>query len=350
MMTATNLAYVMANHFTDAVSAVTPLGNGLINDTFLVTPPDAKQFVLQRINRQVFPEPELITANLLILNQHSLQQSGLNLLLPAIVHTKTGAASVKDEQGECWRAQSFIADTDSLESLRSLADAAQVGDALGRFHRLCSSLDPGALHDTLPGFHVTPAYLSHYQVLALQTTVADPFCAEFIRQFQARTAVLETAKHQGRLRLRVIHGDPKLNNFLFAKNSSAIVSLIDLDTVKPGLVHYDIGDCLRSCCHNLSDDSFDLAVGVAILQGYLREAGTFFTADDYHYLYAAIELLPFELGLRFYSDYLQGNRYFKVTDPEQNLRRARAQFRLCTSVMAQQAELTDIIRRFTISL
>ncbi len=84
-----------------------------------------------------------------------------------------------------------------------------------------------------------------------------------------------------------------------------------MDTVKPGLLHYDIGDCLRSCCHNSVDDSFDLDVAEAILKSYLAEVRDFFTVADYHYLYATIELIPFELGLRFFTDYLQGNRYFK---------------------------------------
>lgn len=333
----------IAGQFAPSISAITPLGNGLINDTFLVTSNGATPFVLQRINWQVFPEPALITANLLVLNRHIQQQADVRLHLPEILRTATGQENYQDGLGNSWRAQSFIADTESLETLRSLDDAAQVGLALGHFHRLASTLDPATLHDTLPGFHITPDYLSHYQTVARQTTVIDPFCADFINGFQHHADTLEAAKRQGRLPLRVIHGDPKLNNFLFAKGGNTIVSLIDLDTVKPGLVHYDIGDCLRSCCHDAAGNSFDLEICAAILQSYLGEASAFFTREDYAYLYPAIQLLPFELGLRFYTDYLQGNRYFKVTSPEQNLHRARAQFQLCASVMAQRAEIEALI-------
>jgi Ser/Thr protein kinase RdoA (MazF antagonist) len=150
------------------------------------------------------------------------------------------------------------------------------------------------------------------------------------------------------LSLRVIHGDPKLNNFLFDQDSKQIVSIIDLDTVKPGLVHYDLGDCLRSCCHRLQSNEFDLDICAALLRSYLSEAGAFFTDDDYRYLYAAIQLIPFELGLRFYTDYLEGNQYFKVTDPEQNLLRAVDQFRLCESIMAQESALKTLIEQLTV--
>ncbi|MBT9098779.1 aminoglycoside phosphotransferase family protein [Methylovulum psychrotolerans] len=347
MTTETSLPHHIARQFDASACALAPLGNGLINDTFLVSTTDGRHFVLQRINQQVFPQPLLINANLSVLSKHIRQQPGARLQIPAIVYTAAGESHVQDSQGGLWRAQSFIANTQSLESLRNLDDARQTGYALGHFHRLLSNLNPLSLHDTLPGFHITPTYLNHYHNISSQTCGTDPFCADFISNFQDRADRLETAQQQGRLYLRVIHGDPKLNNFLFAKDTASIVSLIDLDTVKPGLVHYDIGDCLRSCCHDPVTDHFNLDIGAAILTGYLSEAGAFFSPDDYAYLYAAIELLPFELGLRFYTDYLQGNRYFKVSAPEQNLHRAQAQFRLCASVTAQQAALSALIKQLT---
>lgn len=323
----------VAGQFVKLVDSVQPLGNGLINDTFLVTAQDCR-FVLQRINQQVFPEPELITDNLLVLNQHIKGQAA-RLQMPDILHTMSGGANYYDGVGGCWRAQSFIESTESLEALRGLADAVQVGYALGHFHRVVSHLSPDALHDTLPGFHITPDYLRHYHTVVGQGVVQDKFCAEFIDTYQ-HADVLEAAKQQKLLKIRVIHGDPKLNNFLFAPDGQ-IVSLIDLDTVKPGLVHYDIGDCLRSCCHDMQAHRFDVDICSAILPAYLDEVGDFFTDADYDYLYPAIELLPFELGLRFYTDYLQGNCYFKVSDPLQNLRRAQEQFRLCASIQQQRA-------------
>ena len=340
----------IARQFTKTASDLSELGNGLINDTFLVQT-SAQPFVLQRINLCVFPAPEQIMANLSQLNLHVAQKSkdAVKLSIPAILKTLSNDELYQDEQGHYWRALDYIANTESLETITHIHQVQQAGFALAHFHRLVSDLEPSYLVDTLPGFHIAPDYLSYYQkVLTTATTVSRPesqYCAAFIASYQHIINDLEAAKQQGLLPLRVIHGDPKLNNFLFAKDTQQIISLIDLDTVKPGLVHYDIGDCLRSCCHNLATNDFDLEMATALLTSYLSEAGVFFSEADYDYLYACIRLIPFELGLRFYTDYLEGNRYFKVTEPEQNLHRAVNQFQLCESIMQQELAINALITR-----
>jgi Ser/Thr protein kinase RdoA (MazF antagonist) len=209
-------------------------------------------------------------------------------------------------------------------------------------------LDTRLLHDTLPGFHITPGYYRQYQQIsppppALHGSAETRFCQSFIEKFKANIDILERAKQQGILTERVIHGDPKLNNFLFNPHTNRIISLIDLDTVKPGLVHYDIGDCLRSSCHLPHHNRFDIDCCQTILTHYLQETEEFFTAADYAYLYPAIQLIPFELGLRFFTDYLQGNQYFKVKEPDENLHRAVAQFELCESIGKQREGIEGII-------
>ena len=339
----------IASQFSKSAGEITPLGNGLINDTYLVTT-HSTPFVLQRINRTVFPAPELIMDNLATLNWHIEQkdQTFVRLQIPKILKTGVNGLLYQDDNGDCWRALSFIANTKSLEHIGADSDAEQVGRALGHFHRLCSDLNPLLLHDTLPGFHITPEYLKRYHAFMDQSAIGEQmrtsrYCAEFIARSQFIADDLEAARQQGLLSIRVIHGDPKLNNFLFDKQSRKIVSLIDLDTVKPGLVHYDLGDCARSCCHVNNTDRFDIDIFAALLKSYLSEASSFFTGHDYLYLYRAIRLIPFELGLRFYTDYLQGNPYFKVTEPGQNLHRAIAQFRLCESIMAQEPAINSLI-------
>jgi Ser/Thr protein kinase RdoA (MazF antagonist) len=345
-----NTLLSIAQQFANAVNGITPLGNGLINDTYLVATPSSP-FVLQRINSTVFPAPEQIMANLDTLNRHVAQKPGasVKLQIPEIIKTIDNADLYRDQSGDFWRGLSFIADTESIETIGSIEDAEQAGFALGHFHRLLSDLDPLLLHDTLPGFHVTPGYLKHYhQVLRQSDQREDRYCADFIARFQSIADDLEAAKQQGLLSLRVIHGDPKLNNLLFNKRTRKIVSIIDLDTVKPGLVHYDIGDCARSCCSS-SDPTvgFDLDICATLLTSYLSEASAFFTGHDVHYLYPAIRLIPFELGIRFYTDYLEGNRYFKVTEPEQNLQRAIGQFQLCESIIAQESAVKRLISQMT---
>lgn len=338
---------------------IRPLGDGLINDTFLVTveQPSEERFVLQRINRRVFPEPGLIMENLRVLLDHvrALQaetENSRDLKFPEIRVTREGLDFWTDPEGDFWRALGFIADTRSHNNVQDAAQAEEVGYALGRFHALTSDLDPGSLHDTLPGFHVAPGYLARFdrvmaRGLGFPETAELRFARDFVEARRPVFAVLEQAE----LPRRVIHGDPKLNNVLFDAGSGRAASLIDLDTVKPGLVHYDLGDCLRSCCNRsgeAADDAskvtFDLDICRAILRAYFAETGDFLTEIERHYLYDAVRLLPLELGLRFLTDHLEGDRYFKVAQPGQNLERALVQFRLAETVEAREKfirKLTD---------
>lgn len=337
----------IAKQFSQSIENIEPLGNGYINDTYLVKS-DTKPFVLQKINKSVFPNPEKIMTNLELLNQHigQIKDTQIPLKIPTLLKTENQNNYFYDGQGEYWRALSYIENTESLETISNLGQAKQVGHALGQFHRLTYGLDSASLHDTLPGFHITPGYLRQYKQLKNQTQLSeDTFCADFIVNSRHIVNDLETAKEQGLLSVRVIHGDPKLNNFLFDKTSFQIVSLVDLDTVKPGLIHYDIGDCLRSCCHDTSTDEFNIKLCRVLLGSYLVEMKAFFSPNDYLFLYPAIRLIPFELGLRFYCDYLDGNRYFKVTEPSENLRRATEQFRLCESILTQELEIKDLIKQ-----
>lgn len=328
---------------------IAPLGNGLINDTFAVSADSQPLLVLQRLNSHVFPQPEWVMDNLLRLNRHLAGKpaADVQLKIPAPIPTLDGEPFYRDGEGRLWRALEWISPSESRSHIGRDAEAAQIGFALGHFHSLCSDLTPAQLHDTLPGFHIAPVYFQAYlEILQRPLTVdrdADfEFCTDFVAANSAEIGVLENAKANGDLTERVIHGDPKLNNFLFEPGSARIVSLIDLDTVKPGLPHYDIGDCLRSCCRT-ADRRFDLRLACIILESYLQQAGNFFTAADYDYLIPAIWLIPFELGLRFFSDYLTGDRYFKTSHPRQNLERAMAQFQLCRSIASQRGELSAFV-------
>ncbi len=344
------LAVQASKQFTHAaISEITALGNGLINDTYLVKT-ETEQFVLQRINSLVFPEPDLVMENLFALNQHVQKKNSteIKLIIPKIIRAINQGCYFIDQQNDCWRALTFINNTVSKESISSQHEAEQVGFALAHFHRLLCDVKRDLFHDTLPGFHITPAYFQNYQLI--EKHKGSSFDGEkvqlgrtFIDNFQSKINVLEGAWQTGLLTERIIHGDPKLNNFLFDKQTDKIISLIDLDTVKPGLVHYDIADCLRSCCHNSQSNTFDLEICDEILNSYLKEAGVFFTHHDYEFLYPAIQLIPFELGLRFFTDFLQGNQYFKVDFPEHNLDRALAQFKLCISIEKQETKIKQLI-------
>ncbi len=328
---------------------INTLGRGLINDTFLVKT-NRQSFVLQRINSQVFPNPELIMENLMLLNQYDNQKntSAIKLQIPRVLKTHDQNAYYVDKQKNYWRALEYIGNTTSKESINNLHEAKEVGIALGNFHGLFCDANINSFHDSLPGFHITPQYYEHYLQVEKLSDEPDKsekltFCRKFIDAFQDKINVLEEAKQKGFLSERIIHGDPKLNNFLFDNQTNKIISLIDLDTVKPGLIHYDIADCLRSCCHDVETNSFDLERCAALLSNYLQQVHCFFTELDYVYLYPAIQLIPFELGLRFFTDYLEGNRYFKVDSVDQNLYRAYSQFCLCENITRQEQEIKRLI-------
>ena len=348
--------------FSGEVLSVNEYGSGNVNDTYLVRIRDgqgASDFILQRLNPAVFPKPERIMHNLRVLDDHVRPRlradSSQRWELPAMIPTRNGADYYRDDCNACWRVQSFIADTESFPSITSVSQAEEAGRGLGFFHALIHDLPLHLLHDTLPGFHVTPGYLDHYAMLGAAPPHPDSspeslFCSRFIDERKEAARVLEAALAEGKLHPCPIHGDPKPANFLFARDTGRAVSLIDLDTVKPGLLHYDIGDCLRSCCNPAGEEagpaeiSFNLNYCKAILRGYLPQVAQFFSDFDYQYIYDAVRLIAFELGLRFFSDHLAGDVYFKIRKPGQNLHRAMVQFALCQSIEAQEAEIRGIVR------
>lgn len=332
----------------DALDA-RPYGHGLINDTFCV---DVRRpgtaAVLQRISRRAFPQPQRVMENLRTLLDHLDAHPAVEgLRLPRIRRARDGRDYVIDADGEFWRALDFIDGTYTPTALTGTGPAREVGLGLGRFHAAMAGLDPARLHVTRPGFHNTPLYLARYDETAAAGVPDD--CAAFIAARRASVTVLEDARRDGKIAARPIHGDPKLDNFLFDRTTDRVVSLIDLDTVQPGLVHYDLGDCLRSSCNpagesprDVAEVRFDLDLARAILDGYLA-AARFLTAQDFALLYDAVRLIPLELGLRFLTDHLDGDRYFKTTHRGHNLLRARAQFALVTAIERAESDMRGLL-------
>jgi len=170
--------------------------------------------------------------------------------------------------------------------------------------------------------------------------------AQFIEERREFAAVLQNAIDSGELEVHVMHGDPKVNNIMIDDFTGKGTAMIDLDTVSPGLIHYDFGDALRSIGNPAGEEELNLRhLCAAFCKGYLRQACDFLTAADRNYLYDAIRLITFELGLRFFQDYLNGSVYFKTRYPEQNLNRARVQFRLCESIESRERPLRELLSK-----
>ncbi|NET57327.1 MAG: aminoglycoside phosphotransferase family protein [Symploca sp. SIO2E6] len=359
-----NLAAI-ANQFKfqGKVTNIQEYGNGNINSTFLITIDAAgeKHFILQKLNTKVFRQPELVMANMRMVTEHIHQRLGHTSLgekrpwkMPRVLPTQNAQDYWIEPNGTFWRAISFIDAAQSFDTIQDTQHAREIGYGLGMFHNLINDLPTEKIADTLVGFHITPGYLRHYhQVLATTNITKSPeveYCLQFTRDRESWANILEAAKEQGLLPLRPIHGDPKINNIMIDSATGQAISIVDLDTVKPGLVHYDIGDCLRSGCNPLGEETqewetvcFEPDLCQMILQGYCTIAKDFLTNTDYQYLYDAIRLIAFELGLRFFTDYLAGNVYFKVKYQSQNLARALVQFKLTESIESQEVTLRGMI-------
>lgn len=339
------------------------LGNGNINNTFLVTLDygDCKHFVLQSINPRIFPSPDRIMKNLRTLTDHVSRRpldipelAGRRWEIPVIMVSRDRKDFWQDEDGLYWRALSYIENARSFETVRDVQHAAEIGHALGLFHSIVSDLAPERLEDTLEGFHITPRYLHQFKN-ALATYGADrsaevDYCMDAVDAGADLAGLLEDARARGRLFLRPVHGDPKVNNILIDDLTGQAVSIVDLDTFKPGLIHYDIGDCIRSGCNPAGEETedpdavfFDPDLCDAMLRGYVSAARDFLTVHDYDHLYDAIRLIPYELGLRFFTDHLHGNVYFKVRHEKHNLARAIVQFRLAESIKSQETVIRAMI-------
>ncbi|MGC9467781.1 MAG: phosphotransferase enzyme family protein [Anaerolineae bacterium] len=347
------------------IQRLEPYGSGNINDTFLVEVKSAdrgSRFILQRINQSVFPRPKLIMVNLRAVFEHvadkpdsSFDRLDRRWELPNIVTTVDGRDYLLDDEGEFWRALTFIEDAKTYPKVKDSHHAGEAGYALGRFQRLINDLDTSRLHDTLPGFHIMPHYLDHYDEVVEKHDIdlSSPevrYGVACVARNRDWATVLQDALAAGRLQERPIHGDPKIDNIMIDNATGKAVSIIDLDTVKPGLVQYDIGDCLRSSCNPLGEETheidqvaFDLDLCEAILEGYFPQVREFYTPEDEAYLYDSVRVLAFEMALRFFTDYLEGDVYFKTRYPEHNLMRALVQFRLMESIEAQERQIGQII-------
>ena len=352
------------------LASMRPTGSGNVNDTYLAvfrTHFSEERIIIQRVNSHVFTNPEWIMENMSILTSHchkQLQAESANAdriwQLPRIVPCRDGQDFFRDENGDFWRALTLIASATSYDVAQSEEHALEIGTVLGQFHRLMSVMNPLSLRDTLPGFHETPKYLEQYDRVVqtpgaqelIESSMEVHNLCRFVEERREFVFTLQRAVDSGELTLRLIHGDPKISNIMIDDDTGKGTAMIDLDTAKPGLIHYDFGDGLRSLCNRegeetseLGNVSFDLDLCEAFVRGYIVHAKEFLTENDHKYLYDSIRLITFELGLRFFQDYLAGNVYFKVKSPEQNLQRAQVQFKLCESIETRKRSIQEVLTR-----
>ncbi len=313
------------------------------------------RFVLQRINADVFADPVKVALNSALVAAHiAAKAKAGGVSVAEVLKTGKERCWYRDKGGEVWRAQRYIANSRVVGRVENREQAREIGGCLAAFHGAVEDLRVSRMHVVLPGFHDLPAYLRGYDraeaaAPAINAATAESlgFCRESVARLRQRASFFARAQRRGDVTQCIVHGDPKVSNILFDADTGAAAAMIDLDTVGAGLVLQDIGDCLRSCCSSVGEDdgtqhaACDPAVVAAVMQGYLdrRPLSPF----ERRHVHSALLLITFELGVRFLTDYLQGNRYFRVNTADDNLRRAVVQFRLAASIEARKQAIEESV-------
>jgi hypothetical protein len=310
--------------------------------------------ILQRINPLVFPEPLRVIDNFVLVTGHIRdkgERCGSDFLCAEPVPTLSGSWYYRDAQGGYWRSQSYLRQQ-IVTALQGRHQAWELGKILATFHNLLADLEPHLIAEPLPEFHSLPRYLAEYDMLTMVVSVENSreteFCHKAVARHRRRALLLEEARAAGLLTTGPIHGDPKLDNVLFDDSGHAC-GLLDLDTVMIGPLHYDLGDCLRSCCNRAGEENtsvlphFDLDVCHAFLSGYGGAAVGLLTKSDTSWVFQAIFTIAFELAVRFFSDHLRGDRYFRVARHGDNLQRALSQFALVEKILVNEGEVCRLV-------
>lgn len=339
-----------------------PFAGGHINDSYLLTferPDQRPRFLLQRINDTVFPEPVKVMENIERVSDHltrSLRSRGVKDLdrrLLQLVPARDGRKWIEDDHG-VWRMYRYVERTCIHESVATPAQAGQAGRAYGEFQQLMADFPAPRLHETIPDFHNTPLRFD-----ALQRAVdtdANNRAAAVRKEIEAATTrrslacALLDLHQRGEIPERVVHNDAKMSNVLLDEVSGEALCVVDLDTVMPGLSLYDFGDMVRSMTCTAAEDETDLSkvelqipLFEALTRGYLETAGDMLTATEREHLVTAGKLITLEQGVRFLTDFLSGDTYYKTSRPNHNLDRCRTQFKLVESIERRQDEMSRTV-------
>lgn len=340
-------------------------GFGHINDTYCVvcvtSAGESLRYILQGLSTVAFPVPEKVMDNFIGITSHlrrKVVEAGgdPDRETLQLVHTTEGKPYFTDHNGRVWRLMPFVEGTDCWQAATAeLFEAA--ARAFGRFQRLLADYPLGGLHETIENFHNTQVRYQNF-INALQ---ADPLGRavevqaeiDFILARKMDCSVLMQAVRDGKLPLRVTHNDTKLNNILFDSVTGEGICVIDLDTTMPGLSVNDFGDAIRYGTNraarseqDLSKGAFDIELYEVFTRGYLQGTAGALTEWELYYLPWGARLMTLECGIRFLTDYLEGDRYFHTSYPKENLHRCRSQFKLLEDMERQFDRMCEIVRKY----
>jgi len=364
-VTPTSEARAVADEFAlpGPVAAVETFRGGHINDSWLVTTGGGPaRFLLQRINGHVFPRPDLVMENVARVTAHLADALARDAVPNAerraltLVPTHAGGPAHVDATGAYWRVLRFIEGAIARDRPASAAEAYEAGRAFGRFQRLLADYRGPRLHETITDFHHTPR-----RVEALERAVAaDRGGRAAVARTEIETALRNRSlasalldRHaRGELPERVVHNDAKMPNVLLDAATGQGLCVVDLDTVMTGLALYDFGDMARTMASDAAEDTTELsAVTVrvdrfaALARGYLDGSGRLGDDGERALLVTAARVITYEQAVRFLTDYLNGDRYYRTTHPEHNIERCRAQLALLEAYTNAEPALTRAVAR-----
>ena len=321
-----------------SVISCTPFGMGHINKTFLLETNEGVRYILQQINNNVFKNVPALMENVSAVCSFLAEKVSDPRECLHLVKTVDGADYLADEKGRFFRVYDYIEDSLCLEKAESPADFYESAVAFGRFQKLLGSFPAETLHETIPDFHHTPKRFLNFR----RAVEADSFHRaegvkreiDFYLSLEKEASILQDKRESGQLPLRVTHNDTKLNNVMFDSATRKALCIVDIDTVMPGLTAYDFGDSIRFGASTGAEDERDLDRVELDLELYRTYTDGFITTcdvltdEEIKSLPFGAKLMTLENGIRFLTDYLEGDHYFSIAYPEHNLARSRTQLKL----------------------
>ena len=340
-----------------------PFGSGHIHDTYRVVngESDKNDYLLQRVNTHIFGDMDSLMNNIAVVTAHlrkkisEIPGTDPEKEVLTIIKTKNDRYFYRHTDGSSWRMFLFLKGTNSYDRVENASQAFEGGRGYGRFLNLLADLDATQLDEVLPKFHNIASRLDLLQnamdkdkvnrVREVQKEIA------FVKAREEKMLVILNLGKKGRIPLKTTHNDTKFNNILLDKHDKP-QCVIDLDTVMPGYVAYDFGDAVRTIVNTAGEDEKELSritVNMELFEGFakgfLSEAKASLNDDEVESLAYGCILLPFIMGVRFLTDYIDGDHYYKIHFPGHNIQRARAQFRLVEKLMESFSEMQRIIRK-----
>lgn len=355
-----NIKEIISNFpFEGEFKKITPISEGLINTTYKIEF-SCNSYIMQKINTNVFKNPDELMSNISSVTEYLSEKMSLNGENPErqtlkFLKTNDGQLYFTDSNGECWRSYVYIDNCYTLSEKCSDEEIYEAAKCFGKFQHYLKDFNGKTLYETIKDFHYTPQrYVNFVNAIEKDTVGRVKEVKEeidFLLSHKDETSIVTDLLKNGEIPLRVTHNDTKINNVLFDSESKKAICVIDLDTIMPGSALYDFGDGIRTSASTAAEDDPNSHMGIdektyeAYVSGFLDGTAGSLTKKEIELLPFAVKLLTIEVAMRFLTDYLEGDTYFKISNPKHNLQRTRAQIQLIKDIELKMNELQAITAR-----